>query len=148
MYSTSIARAAGLILIASLAAVTSPAQARDNKITICHVPPGNPDNAHTITISENAWPAHQSHGDSRGPCPDTPGDDDEDDDEAGNGGDGGSADGGGGDGEDNGGGGDGGEALASNGFVVILCDSRANSMGRRIGVSSVGRVMVEETECQ
>ncbi len=27
----------------------------DKKITICHVPPGNPENAHTITISVNAW---------------------------------------------------------------------------------------------
>jgi len=27
----------------------------DKKITICHVPPGNPGNAHTITISINAW---------------------------------------------------------------------------------------------
>lgn len=29
-----------------------------NKVTICHVPKGNPDNAHTITISENALKAH------------------------------------------------------------------------------------------
>lgn len=28
------------------------------KATICHVPPGNPDNAHTITISVNALKAH------------------------------------------------------------------------------------------
>lgn len=43
---------------------------KDNKkITICHIPPGNPDNAHTITISENAWPAHQKHhGDYVGAC--------------------------------------------------------------------------------
>src|SRR5688572_29344529 len=25
------------------------------KITICHVPPGNPANAHTITIASSAW---------------------------------------------------------------------------------------------
>jgi len=31
------------------------------KITICHVPPGNADNAHEITISENAWSAHEKH---------------------------------------------------------------------------------------
>jgi len=40
----------------------------DGKITICHYPPGNPENAHDITISENAWPAHQAHGDECGPC--------------------------------------------------------------------------------
>lgn len=37
-------------------------------ITICHIPPGNPANAHTITISINAWPAHQAHGDYEGSC--------------------------------------------------------------------------------
>lgn len=40
----------------------------NNKITICHIPPGNPKNAHTITISTNAWPAHKGHGDYLGPC--------------------------------------------------------------------------------
>ena len=38
------------------------------KVTICHIPPGNPDNAHTITISINALPAHLAHGDSEGAC--------------------------------------------------------------------------------
>lgn len=38
------------------------------KITICHIPPGNPDNAHAITISVNAWPAHEAHGDVIGDC--------------------------------------------------------------------------------
>jgi len=39
-----------------------------NSITICHIPPGNPGNAHTITIDVAAWPAHQAHGDYQGPC--------------------------------------------------------------------------------
>jgi HYR domain/Putative Ig domain len=39
-----------------------------NDLTICHIPPGNPSNAHTITISQNAWSAHQAHGDYQGPC--------------------------------------------------------------------------------
>jgi hypothetical protein len=38
------------------------------KITICHIPPGNPSNAHSITISINALPAHLAHGDSIGEC--------------------------------------------------------------------------------
>ncbi len=38
------------------------------KITICHIPPGNPANSHTITIAESAWPAHQAHGDVQGAC--------------------------------------------------------------------------------
>lgn len=37
-------------------------------ITICHIPPGNPNNPITITISINAWPAHQAHGDYIGAC--------------------------------------------------------------------------------
>ncbi|MCI0711849.1 MAG: hypothetical protein L0154_16960 [Chloroflexi bacterium] len=40
----------------------------NNKVTICHVPPSNPGNAHTITVSENAVDAHLAHGDYLGPC--------------------------------------------------------------------------------
>ena len=40
----------------------------NQNITICHVPPGNSNDAHTITVSENAVPAHLAHGDSCGPC--------------------------------------------------------------------------------
>src|SRR5262245_5047560 len=41
------------------------------KCTICHVPPGNPPNAHTITIGCSAVDAHlKNHpGDCLGPCP-------------------------------------------------------------------------------
>ncbi len=39
-----------------------------NKVAICHVPPGNPANAHTICISENAVPAHLAHGCHLGAC--------------------------------------------------------------------------------
>jgi hypothetical protein len=38
-------------------------------ITICHVPPGNPGRARTITIDASAWFAHQGHGDTQGACP-------------------------------------------------------------------------------
>jgi hypothetical protein len=40
----------------------------DHKIKICHIPPGNPDKAHTITISKAAWNAHKAHGDYKGKC--------------------------------------------------------------------------------
>ena len=40
------------------------------KVTLCHIPPGNPDNAHTITVGASAVPAHLAHGDTLGPCPD------------------------------------------------------------------------------
>ncbi|ATB45155.1 hypothetical protein [Corallococcus macrosporus] len=39
-----------------------------DKVTICHIPPGNPANAHSITVSVSAWPAHERHGDTLGPC--------------------------------------------------------------------------------
>lgn len=37
-------------------------------VTICHIPPGNPNNPITITISVNALQAHLNHGCSVGPC--------------------------------------------------------------------------------
>jgi hypothetical protein len=39
------------------------------KVTICHIPPGNPNNAHTITVGAPAVPAHLAHGDTLGSCP-------------------------------------------------------------------------------
>ena len=48
----------------------------DSKVTICHIPPGNPEAAETLSISVNALPAHLGHGDTEGACPD--GDDDDD----------------------------------------------------------------------
>lgn len=44
---------------------------KNNKITICHIPPGNPDNAHTISISESALDTHLNHGDNIGKCSST-----------------------------------------------------------------------------
>ena len=38
------------------------------KIYVCHRPPGNPANFHTICISENAVQTHINHGDWVGPC--------------------------------------------------------------------------------
>jgi cytoskeletal protein RodZ len=38
------------------------------KVLICHIPPGNEDNPQTISVSENAVPAHLAHGDSLGAC--------------------------------------------------------------------------------
>ena len=40
----------------------------NNKKTICHIPPGNPNNAHTLSIASAAWGAHQKHGDYQGEC--------------------------------------------------------------------------------
>jgi len=38
------------------------------RVTLCHVPPGNPVNFHTITVGEAAVNAHLGHGDFPGPC--------------------------------------------------------------------------------
>ncbi len=38
------------------------------KTTICHIPPGNPDNAHTLCVGTPAVDAHLAHGDFLGSC--------------------------------------------------------------------------------
>jgi hypothetical protein len=43
-----------------------PADAK--KTTVCHIPPGNPANEHTICIGNAAVPAHLAHGDHLGSC--------------------------------------------------------------------------------
>ncbi|HEV8359099.1 MAG TPA: CARDB domain-containing protein [Candidatus Thermoplasmatota archaeon] len=37
-------------------------------VAVCHVPPGNPGNAHTIHVGEAAVRAHLAHGDHEGAC--------------------------------------------------------------------------------
>lgn len=54
------------LFFALLLACTGAAQAA--KIEVCHIPPGNPGNFHTITINQTALPAHQAHGDLVGSC--------------------------------------------------------------------------------
>jgi hypothetical protein len=45
----------------------APGQTR--KTTICHIPPGNPGNAHTLCIGDAAVAAHvEHHHDTLGPC--------------------------------------------------------------------------------
>jgi hypothetical protein len=39
-----------------------------HKTTICHLPPGNPSNEHTLCVGTPAVPAHLDHGDYLGPC--------------------------------------------------------------------------------
>ncbi len=40
----------------------------NKKVYMCHIPPGNPGNAHTICVSVNAVASHLAHGDYIGPC--------------------------------------------------------------------------------
>ena len=56
-----------------------PSDYEGKKINVCHFPPGNSDNAHTINISVNAWKVHMAHGDSWGKCHEPDQTDDTDD---------------------------------------------------------------------
>lgn len=38
-------------------------------VTVCHIPPGNPDNAKTLEIPASDMDGHLGHGDTLGPCP-------------------------------------------------------------------------------
>jgi len=40
----------------------------NNKVIICHLPPGNPGNTQTIQVSVNSVKAHLAHGDRIGDC--------------------------------------------------------------------------------
>jgi len=40
----------------------------ENKVRVCHIPPGNPREAHTLSVGESAIRAHLSHGDYMGGC--------------------------------------------------------------------------------
>jgi len=57
-----------------------PTDYETKKIEICHAPPGNPDNAHTLSISVNAMRAHLAHGDYIDECTEN-GDDETNDEE-------------------------------------------------------------------
>jgi len=41
----------------------------DGEVTICHVPPGDPDGAHAVCVGFSAARVHLSHGDLAGQCP-------------------------------------------------------------------------------
>ena len=48
--------------------VVATAEEAEAAVTLCHVPPGNPDAAHTVTVGAPAVPAHLAHGDTEGVC--------------------------------------------------------------------------------
>ena len=58
------------ILVAVLVVLGAAAVFADSagKVDICHIPPGNPENAHVINVSVNAVRAHLAHGDTLGEC--------------------------------------------------------------------------------
>jgi hypothetical protein len=62
------AAAVALTLVQGLAFSGSAAADPEAKVLICHIPPGNPANAHEIIVAESAVNAHLDHGDTLGPC--------------------------------------------------------------------------------
>ena len=63
-----VALAACALIAATSLLAASASAAPAQKVEVCHIPSGNPDNFHTITISENALAAHLAHGDVTGSC--------------------------------------------------------------------------------
>jgi hypothetical protein len=59
--------AAGAILF-TLVSAEAFAQGGPRRVTICHLPPGNPANGQTLTLPEPAIQAHLAHGDVIGAC--------------------------------------------------------------------------------
>jgi hypothetical protein len=58
-----------LAFVLTVGAAIASVAAQEDKVTICHIPPGNPANAHTITVGASAVPAHvNNHGDGVGAC--------------------------------------------------------------------------------
>jgi len=58
-----------LLSFALLAALATGVASAGKKVTVCHIPPGAPANAQTISIGEAAVSAHLAHGDGLGACP-------------------------------------------------------------------------------
>lgn len=56
------------MLVTGVVAFGAVAAQAGEKVDVCHLPPGNPYNWHTIRISVNALDAHLNHGDLEGSC--------------------------------------------------------------------------------
>ena len=58
-----------LVAAALFVAVSgSPVQAGEEKVNICHRPPGNPENVQNIWVGVSAVPTHLEHEDYVGAC--------------------------------------------------------------------------------
>ncbi|MBL8057202.1 MAG: FecR domain-containing protein [Anaerolineales bacterium] len=71
-----------VITVTTGAVTVAPAPAPSGPVTICHIPPGNPDKRKTQTVDQGDVQGHLGHGDTLGPCGGG-GDDDDDDDDKG-----------------------------------------------------------------
>jgi hypothetical protein len=60
------------VLVGSLATalfLSSSALATQQQVLLCHVPPGDPEEAHEITVRQRVVHVHLEHGDLLGECP-------------------------------------------------------------------------------
>jgi len=62
--------AAGLLVVSASAVAGVAADSGDDKMTICHMPHGDPAGARTLQVSRSSWSGHQGHGDHQGACTD------------------------------------------------------------------------------
>jgi len=53
-------------------AISAKSEPYDDKVTICHIPPGNSSKPKTLRVAAAAVPAHLAHGDTLGACPEEP----------------------------------------------------------------------------
>lgn len=60
--------AIGFYLVGFAGLVGNVFAGQGDKVEMCHVPPGDPDNAHVISINAAAVDAHLAHGDFLGAC--------------------------------------------------------------------------------
>ncbi|WP_437873498.1 hypothetical protein [Sorangium sp. So ce363] len=58
----------GQVAEGALRVVNGPDPNNGGEVTICHVPPSNPEKAHTIEVAAQAVDAHLAHGDFLGEC--------------------------------------------------------------------------------
>jgi hypothetical protein len=59
-----------LLAVVAISGAVSASAGGAGKVDVCHIPPGNPENAHIINVSWNAVPAHLAHGDTLYQCGD------------------------------------------------------------------------------
>lgn len=65
-----LAVASGFLVVALSAAAGVAADSNGEKMTICHMPHGDPSGARTLQVSRSSWSGHQRHGDHEGSCTD------------------------------------------------------------------------------
>jgi hypothetical protein len=70
---TAIMLIVGLVVTAVTQQAAFAQPTNPKKVTICHIPPGNPEERHTITVGAPSVAAHvREHGDTIGVCQPVP----------------------------------------------------------------------------